>query len=109
MRIAYHDDARGLAINVKVRHLSAGSGSEEQIQRAWDEAQACWWSAARDIAKRHGFQDVYSAGRQGGWLYTAPLPDAEYPEAFVDDLSALLRHAPQMFADALYDVRAEDE
>lgn len=109
----YHDDARGPAVCVKcynvARDVPADStATEEQHGRAWEEAGRAWWNRAAKIARAHGFRDVYAAGRMGGWLYTDPLPEAEYPAAFLEDLGAWLKRAPDVYADILADTIERD-
>lgn len=37
--------------------------------------EAFWRFTAPDLAREHGFHDVYQAGRSGGWLLPDPAPD----------------------------------
>ncbi len=43
--------------------------SEEEISNMWDWTQEDWWEQAKELAKEHGFENVYSEGRSGGYLY----------------------------------------
>jgi hypothetical protein len=119
MRIEYHRDARGPAINVKVYHLDSATttpqGTDFQRMRAWNGVHREWWAKAGDLARAHAFRDVASCGRSGGWLYTVPLPDStedggmgDYPELFVDSIKTLLEATPSMFRQALEQVIQED-
>lgn len=102
MRTAYHRDAGGLAVCVKAHYLAVpDKGTEEQRERAWHDAGAIWWRMAERLAQRHGFQSVYAAGRSGGWLYTCPLPDDDYPAAFLEELKALHGRASDIYTEIL--------
>jgi hypothetical protein len=115
MKISYHSEARGLAINVKAYHAAdAEGGDDSQRMQAWEQAANAWWREAQGIAQKHGFKAAWACGRQGGWLYTDPLPEAaddesaaEYPPAFVADINALLKRAPELFADELANIIAD--
>lgn len=122
MKTKLHDDARGFALCVKCYNLTRdvpadAEGTTAQQIRAQESVSSTWWSAADDIAKAHGFREVFSAGRMGGWLYTSPLPEpvtdgdgeepGEYPDAFVADISALLDRVPEMYADTLAEIIAD--
>lgn len=125
MKVSNHTDARGPALNVKCYNLTRdvpadAEGTEAQQQRAWEDAGRAWWHGAELIAQRHGFRDVFQTGRMGGWLYTEPMPqpptdddgnetgEAEYPAAFVAELSAHLDRAPEIYADTLAEIIAGD-
>lgn len=116
----YHDGARGPALCVKVYNVDSAlpkdcNATEEQRTAAYEETQREFWEAAGHTARDHGFRDVFSAGRMGGWLYTSPLPAekedggaGEYPPAFVDAIAALLASVPQSFAHHLAHVLESD-
>jgi len=122
----HHRNGEGKALCVKCYDLArdvpkGAEGTDEQQQRAEQLVSSRWWSLARKMAReKFGFDNVYSAGRSGGWLYTDPLPDpvtdedgdyvgpGDYPPAFVAELSALLDRAPAMYAETLADIIAED-
>lgn len=120
MKTSRHTDARGLALNVKCYNLTANvpadaEGTDAQQMRAQEDTARAWWHGAELIAQRHGFRKVWSTGRMGGWLYTEPMPEeqedgepGEYPPAFVAELSELLKRAPEMYADALAEIIADD-
>lgn len=119
MRIAYHRDAGGLAINVKVYHLDSVTtlprGTDDQRELAWNKMQRLWWGAASDLARANGFRGVLSCGRIGGWLFTTPLPEptddgepGDYPTPFLDGIQTLLKAAPSMFQQALDEAIQED-
>ena len=121
MKIAYHIDARGPAICVKCHNLARdvpadSKASDSQHQAAFEETQRDWWNHADFIARKHGFKEAFSCGRQGGWLFTSPLPApqgeddiVEYPAAFVADISAWLDQAPEMYEENLANTMAQDE
>lgn len=111
----YHRDARGPALCVKVYHLPEVDGSTEaQQMRAYEYAQHDWWSEAANIARKHGYKQVYSAGHMGGWLYTDPLPpededgNREYPPEFIADIEALLTGAGELYAEELHNIMEVD-
>lgn len=124
MQTSRHTDARGLALNVKCYNLARdvpadAEGTDAQQSRAYDDTVRAWWHAAELLAQRHGFRKVWATGRMGGWLYTEPMPEpvrdddggeepGEYPPAFVAELSELLQRAPEMYADALAEIIADD-
>lgn len=88
----------------------ADGGTETQRAEAEEMARGNWWQAAKEIAIKYGARDVWAAGRSGGWLYTEPAPEnGEYSPAFLAEIETLLNDAPEMFADALEFVRAEDK
>ena len=43
--------------------------TEEEIGYMWSWTQEDWWEQAKELAKEHGFEDVYSEGAQGGYLF----------------------------------------
>lgn len=105
---SYHRDARGPALCVKVYNLPDVDGSTEAQQMiAYEMAQEYWWYTAKDIAREHGYNTVYSAGRSAGWLYTDPLPpeddagNREYPPEFIAAIEALLANAGKLYEDEL--------
>lgn len=126
MKTSHNTDARGPALCVKCYNLTRdvpadAEGSDDQQRRAYDDTARAWWHAAELIAQRHGFRKVWATGRMGGWLYTEPMPEpptdddgeetgerAEYPPAFVAELSELLNRAPEMYAEALAAIIADD-
>ena len=116
----HHHDARGPAINVKCYHIDRdvpanARGTDKQQHVAWEYANGRWWGEAQWIADEHALGRVCSAGRMGGWLYTAPLPPEDeygnraYPDAFLADLEALLDAAPEYYAEALASVVRDDK
>jgi hypothetical protein len=121
MKIAnYHREAKGPTICVKCYNWDKdvpadAHGTGEQQRRAYDDTVSAWWDGAKEIAKRHGFNDVYSTGRMGGWLFTDPMPqpadddsEPEYPAAFLAELETHLKRAPEMFADTLAGIIEDD-
>lgn len=125
MKVSHHIDARGPALKVKCYNVDrdvpdGAEGTDGQQLRAYDDATRAWWHGAELIARRHGFRKVWAAGRMGGWLYTEPMPEpptdddgnetgeAEYPVAFVTELSAHLARAPEIYADTLAEIIAHD-
>lgn len=115
---SYHPDADALAFNVKTYGLRwAEGGDDRQREAAWEQALQHWWTDAKQLAIKHGFQNVYAYGRSGGWLVPVPGvdPDDEsidphgYSEAmariraFGEELSALFNQAPEYFNSALTD------
>lgn len=126
MKTSHNTDARGPALCVKCYNLTRdvpadAEGSDDQQRRAYDETCGEWWREAEALAQRHGFRKVWATGRMGGWLYTEPMPApptdddgeetgerAEYPAAFVAELSELLNRAPEMYAEALAAIIADD-
>lgn len=120
---SYHPDADALAFNVKTHGLRwAEGGDDRQREAAWEQALQHWWMDAKQLAIKHGFQNVYAYGRSGGWLVPVPGvdPDDEsidphgYSEAlariraFGEELNALFNQAPEYFKNALDEVIAED-
>lgn len=122
MNHEYHSDARGLVFNVKVRKLPDVPGAtEEQCERAYEDTGERWWNEAREIAKRHGFDDIYSCGRSSGYAYptigrhavTADTlaDDKELRarfEAFGEELGELLKFAPTMYRNNLEQIIGDD-
>lgn len=121
---SYHPDADALAFNVKTHGLRwAEGGDDRQREAAWEQALQHWWMDAKQLAIKHGFQNVYAYGRSGGWL--APVPGVDPDDesidpdgyaadmvrirAFGEELSALFNQAPEYFKNALDAVIAEDE
>lgn len=112
---SYHLDARGPALCVKVYTLPDVDGSTEtQQMRAYEMSQECWWNVAKDIAREHGYKQVYSAGRSAGWLYTDPLPpeddagNREYPPEFIAAIEAHLDRADELYAEELCSIMGAD-
>lgn len=46
-----------------------GELPEEIIEDCYSRATFWFWEYAKEIARQHGYETVYSAGRSGGWLY----------------------------------------
>lgn len=115
---SYYREARALAFNVKTHGLRwAEGGDDRQREAAWETALQCWWMDAKQLAIKHGFQNVYAYGRSGGWLAPVPGVDPDYESidpdgyaadmvrirAFGEELSALFNQAPEYFNSALTD------
>jgi hypothetical protein len=70
VKIEYRDGR--VAFNVKHRTshlLPTVEGETEALrERAYTYAQEDWWEDASEAAIEHGFANVYSDGRSGGWL-----------------------------------------
>lgn len=63
-------DGYGFVLNVKCHSFTfADGGTDEQRERAYNNAQESWWRNAREAAQEIGFGDVYSCGRSGGYIY----------------------------------------
>lgn len=112
---SYHRDARGPALCVKVYTLPDVDGSTEtQQMRAYEMSQECWWNVAKDIAREHGYKQVYSAGRSAGWLHTDPLPpeddagNREYPPEFIAAIEAHLARAGELYENELRGIMEAD-
>lgn len=117
-----HDDARGgLAVYVKTHGMRlVDGGTEAQREEAYELATFLWWRDAGDIAKRCGYSGAAACGRMGGWCApydevdgrTMPIfEEDENSQRFVAFRSAIsqsLDAAPQLFADTLAQVIADD-
>lgn len=123
MKPSYHPEARGLALNVKVRHaLRDDRGTPWQRDSAYELAQRLWWAHAKQAAIRHGFDDIGACGRNGGWAFPIPAvhpsdmdadPDGfaaalARVEALGEELHRMLREVDDRFTAALDEVIAED-
>lgn len=64
-------DGYGYVINVKYHgaYRLPGGGTDEQRQRAYENAMRSWWYHAEQAARHMGFDTVYSCGRSGGYIY----------------------------------------
>jgi hypothetical protein len=106
----------GYAVNVKShgRFDYSDALSDEEAQTVWDREAESFWAEAEEIAREHGFRDVYAEGRMGGWCVPQPQPHAEdmWEEElaawerdrfrpFERDILALLAEAESDAADAL--------
>lgn len=66
-----------------VKHFGCSEAQAEQaLEWAWDSAVSLFWENAQvladDMLKSHfGEVEAFSAGRMGGWLVVAGLPDVE--------------------------------
>ena len=119
----------GYAVNVKDRMLYADvpnrdALSDDDAQLIWEQHAEMFWADAQEVAHEHGFRDVFSEGRMGGWAVPSPQPatDDMWPEQvdawvaerfrpFERDLLALLADARDEFRADLIDAaqRAADE
>ena len=124
MKYSYHDDARGLAFNVKFhsRLDSPETATDAQRERAGEVVRMRWWHDADALAKQHGFTECFSAGRSGGWCYpvnngrrAVTTEDMENDSdmsarflAFGEGLAELMKQVPAMFADELQDIMQDD-
>lgn len=74
---SYHPEACGLAINVKdrTRYDHDRRGDDAQRTFAYQQAQRGWWRDAKELAIRHGFDDIGCCGRSGGWAFPIPVID----------------------------------
>lgn len=122
MKTAIHCRDCGAAVNVKTHGIRfADGGTDEQRERAWNDAQREWWQDANDAAKECGYDGASACGRSGGWC--APysiVPGAREKHVFEDDesapdfvafaekIEALYNTVPERFAYMLTEVIAED-
>jgi hypothetical protein len=106
----------GYAVNVKShgRYDYSDALSDTEAQAVWDREAESFWHDAELVAQEHGFRDVYSEGRMGGWCVPQPQPPTEdmWPEdveawerdtfrPFERDILALLAEAESDAAEAL--------
>ena len=72
----YHRE--GIAVNVKDRHYWPGDPvagpaieelGESLAESIYEQVRMQFWDDAEELARDHGYDHVYSTGRQGGWLY----------------------------------------
>jgi hypothetical protein len=78
----------GYAVDVKDRKLywpdplsQYENVTQTEIDALYEQRQADFWEQAAEIAREHGFRDVYSEGRMGGYAVPQPQPatDDLYP------------------------------
>lgn len=97
----YHPEARGLAFNVKDRchyqHDQRGDDTQRDI--AYRRAQRAWWHDARDLAIRHGFDDIGCCGRSGGWAFPVPVADPSDARTDPDGWAETLARVEALGAD----------
>lgn len=46
--------------------------------RRYDHVRDQWWEDASELARQHGFEKLYSAGRSGGYAVPHPQPDTDW-------------------------------
>lgn len=115
----------GWAVNVKDRGRPYGADevdeargilTDDEIEAVYRQAQEGYWLDLTEIAQAdHGFTDVYSEGRSGGWAVPHPQPDEDDPadvarfRAFERAALALMDDAREHFAELLAERVAEVE
>lgn len=127
---------RHLAVNVKY-YGAYPDAPDGVVQAAWEQCCETFWDDAREIAREHGYDNVFSEGRSGGWLvpfYQASARRSRYwqgqggalgyprypdPESLTDrvkfaafraDIEARMRHVPECLAETAADIqRTADE
>lgn len=125
----------GLALNVKwYGRDDCMGGTEHQRERAYNRAKARWWDSARIAAQEAGFDNAYSCGCSGGYIYPVLnnrravtvadvcLDPGEYGSDEADRIVGMLRnfrayireatapdHLQKMFTDELQRVIAESK
>jgi hypothetical protein len=68
----------GYAVNVKDPAVYIfGPLPEEDAQAIYERYREDFWADATAIARRHGFEGVWSEGRMGGWAVPHPQPHPE--------------------------------
>lgn len=70
---AIPDDVLPLAIDLNKANESrlAGGDQEQWTEVLYERAQRRFWDDAEELAMQAGIDDVYQAGRSGGWLCLA--------------------------------------
>ena len=127
---------RHLAVNVKY-YGAYPDAPDDVVQAAWERCCEAFWDDAREIAREHGYDNVFSEGRSGGWLVPfhqatarrthhwpgqgGNLDYPRYPDpdsltdrvafaAFKADIEALMQHVPTCLAETVADIqRTENE
>lgn len=67
----------GYAVNVKDHErytYEQGSMTDDEVERLYDAHVSMFWNEAGEIAREHGFTDLYSEGRMGGYALPVPQP-----------------------------------
>lgn len=69
----------GYAINVKddERYDYDDALSYEDAELVYGDIAYGFWQDAAEVARAHGFKDVYSEGRMGGWCVPQPQPHTD--------------------------------
>lgn len=54
--------------------------SEDEVMVLYDDAVTVFWEQADTVAREHGFDTIYSAGRSEGWCVPYPQPPDDFTE-----------------------------
>lgn len=95
-----------MRINVKTHGIRfPEGGTDAERERAYHIAVNRWWRTAQAIADAHGVGDICQDGRSGGWLVAPDAEDHPNAEDFEATIKAHLHRAPDIFGEALDEVR----
>jgi hypothetical protein len=96
----------GYAINVKdhsVYDAERGPLTDDQVAELYDSIAEVFWYHAQGAARDHGFRNLYSVGRMGGWAQVDPQPDPDWDTEedadYMTHFRALETHLLALMAD----------
>lgn len=61
------EDVQRMAEDLRKHGGPEDAFGRDHVDRLYEQERESWWMSASDTAKDHGFSDVYSDGRSGGW------------------------------------------
>jgi hypothetical protein len=81
----------GYAVNVKDHSMydaARGPLTDDQVAELYDSFAEGFWMLAQEAARDHGFREVFSEGRMGGWAVPVPQPSP-------DSVGPMIEYVPE--------------